>query len=75
MGAGSNVEPSDRAVRNRIRFFLMIVKPFVKRDPDKPKRKLMRYMDPKSGNQHEASYFNEGCLVSGSPPPPGDEWL
>ena len=35
MGARSDAI-SDRSVRNRIRFFLMIVKPFVKRDRDEP---------------------------------------
>ena len=60
MGARSDAI-SDRSVRNRIRFFLTIVKPFVKRDPDQPKRELLRYMDPKSDNKHEAKYYNEGC--------------
>ena len=45
MGAAGAI--SDRSVRNRIRFFLMIVKPFLRRDPDQPKRELLRYMDPK----------------------------
>ena len=33
MGA-ARIAISGRSVRNRIRFFLMIVKPFVKKDPD-----------------------------------------
>ena len=49
MGAAGAI--SDRSVRNRIRFFLMIVKPFLRRDPDQPERELLRYMDPKSENQ------------------------
>ena len=49
MGAGSD-ELSDRSVRNRIRFFLMIVKPFVKRDPAQPEQEELRYMDPASDN-------------------------
>ena len=53
MGAAGAI--SDRAVRNRIRFFLMIVKPFVRRNPDQPEREELSYMDPKSENQHEAS--------------------
>ena len=64
MGASSDAT-SDRSVRNRIRFFLMIVKPFLRRDPDQPERELLRYMDPKSENQHEAKYYNEGCSSCG----------
>ena len=64
MGARSDAI-SDRSVRNRIRFFLTIVKPFVKRDPDQPKRELLSYMDPKSDNKHEAKYYNEGCTSCG----------
>ena len=64
MGASSDAT-SDRSVRNRIRFFLMIVKPFLRRDPDQPERELLHYMDPKSENQHEAKYYNEGCSSCG----------
>ena len=64
MGA-ARIAIRDRSVRNRIRFFLMIVKPFIKRDHDEPERELLRYMDPKSDNKHEAKYFNEGCSSCG----------
>ena len=37
MGA-ARIAISDRSFRNRIRFFLMIVKPFVRRNPDQPER-------------------------------------
>ena len=65
MGASSDAI-SDRSVRNRIRFFLTIVKPFVKRDPDQPEREQLCYMDPASENPHEAKYFNEGCPSCGT---------
>ena len=40
MGA-TGLDPSDQVVRNRIRFFLMIVKQFLKRDAPKPPRELL----------------------------------
>ena len=40
MGA-AGLDPSDQVVRNRIRFFLMIVKQFLKRDAPKPPRELL----------------------------------
>ena len=64
MGA-ARIAISDRSVRNRIRFFLMIVKPFVKRDPAQPDQEELRYMDPEFDNLHEAKYFNEGCSSCG----------
>ena len=43
----------------------MIVKPFVRKDPDQPEREVLRYMDPESEDQHEAKYYNEGCSSCG----------
>ena len=43
MGA-TGLDPSDQIVRNRIRFFLMIAKQFLKRDAPTPQRELLTEM-------------------------------
>ena len=59
MGAPGS-DPSDQVVRNRIRFFLMIVKQFLKRDAPKPPRELLTEMRSDSADPREAAYYAEG---------------
>ena len=64
MGA-AGLDPSDQIVRNRIRFFLMIAKQFLKRDAPKPQRELLTEMRSDSVDPREAAYYAEGCCSCG----------